>query len=151
MRRLRSSAGMTYIQLLLIIVIAGMVGALAVPYYTEQERQAIRDQAHQKVVQVAEAQESWYEDHGRFTDSYDSLATLLPERFDFIDPLSGDSLAVELSEQGQAYSISTGGAQPIQITTEDRWYEFRAAWEHYRDEQASMAEEERRRRGGGLY
>ncbi|MFO7768270.1 MAG: type IV pilin protein [bacterium] len=148
MRRLRSSAGMTYIQLLMIIVMAGIVGALAVPYYTNQKQEAIREEARQKVIQVAQAQESWYEDHGRFTDSCDSLATQLPETFDFLDPVSGDSLRVELSEEGQAYTISTSGARPIEITTEDRWYEFRAAWESYRDEQSRRADEERRSRGG---
>ncbi len=149
MRRLRSSAGMTYIQLLLIIVIAGMVGALAVPYYTNQQQEQVREEARQKVVQLAEAQEDWYRHHGRFIDDYDSLATVLPAGYDFLDPLSGDTLRVELAEQGQEYAISTGGSSPIQVTTEDRWYQFRTAWENYRDEQQSMAEEERRRRGGG--
>ena len=149
MRRLRSSAGMTYIQLLLIIVIAGIAGALAVPFYTNKQAEAVRSQARQKVVQLAEAQEAWYRQRGRFTDDFDSLATVLPAGYDFLDPMSGDSLSVELTEQGQEYTLSTGGANPIVITTEDRWYEFRAAWEAYRDDQASMADEERRRRGGG--
>jgi hypothetical protein len=149
MSRVRSENGVTYIQILLIIVTAGMVGALVVPRLTEQKREAFWQEAYQKAESIAEAQELFYATHGEFTAVRDSLLTVLPDSTMLIDPFTEEEFAWGAANRGQDYSVSGGPSyRPILITTEDRWNEFREAWQIWVDEQNRIREEDQARRGG---
>jgi hypothetical protein len=150
MPRLRSEDGVTYIQILLIIVTAGIVGALIVPRLTEQKREAFWQAAFDKAEAVAIAQELYYTTHGEFAASRDSLLTVLPDSTLLIDPFTEREFTFGTANLGQDYSVSGGPeGRPILITTEDRWDSFRVAWQEWVDLQERIRAEEAGGRGRG--
>ena len=150
MPRLRTESGVTYIQILLIIVTAGMVGALIVPRLTEQKREEFWQAALEKAETIAVAQERYYTTHGEFASSRDSLLTVLPDSTLLIDPFTNREFTFGTANVGQDYSVSGGPeGRPILITTEDRWDQFRVVWQQWVDFQEQIRQEEARRRGRG--
>ena len=150
MPRLRTESGVTYIQILLIIVTAGMVGALVVPRLTEQKREAFWQAAYEKAEAIAIAQEQYYTTHGEFTSRRDSLLTVLPDSTMLVDPFTNREFTFGIANLGQDYSISGGPeGRPILITTEDRWDRFRVAWQQWVDLQERIRQQEASRRGRG--
>jgi len=147
MHSLRSQEGVTYIQVIFPIVFAGIVAALVVPHLTESKRQEIEAEALSRMARIAEAQEQWYANHGQFTDQVDSLRTLILDPEVFINPVNERPFTIELSNQGQEYSIySAGFHEELLLETEDRWPQFMTVWRMYRDEQQRLADEEAARR-----
>lgn len=149
MRRSGSQSGVTYIEILLIIVTAGIVGALIVPSLTGRKREQFWQEAFARAEAVAVAEEAYYATHGEFTAERDSLLTVLPDSTLLIDPFSGGEFLFGTANRGQEYSVSGGPAdRPILITTEDRWEAYKAAWQQWVDFQNRIREEEAARRAG---
>ena len=149
MRRVGSESGVTYIQILLIIVMAGILSALVVPRLTEQQRQQFWQDAYDKAVVIAMAQETYYQTHGEFAAEKDSLLTVLPDSTALIDPYTNEDFFFGTANVGQDYSVSGGPSdQPILITTEDRWEDFKVAWQSWVDLQNTIREQEAATRSG---
>jgi hypothetical protein len=150
MRRAGSESGVTYIQILLIIVTAGILGALVVPRLTDQKRDEFWQVAYEKAVAVAVAQETYYGTHGEFAAEKDSLLTVLPEATALIDPFTNEDFLFGTANVGQDYSVSGGPSdRQILITTEDRWEEFKTVWQKWVDLQNVIREQEAAARAGG--
>ena len=150
MGRLRSQTGVNYIQVLLVIVTAGIVGALVVPHYTNQEQEEFWQSAFLAAEIIAVAQEDYYASHGEFTASRDSLIMVLGDSTLLIDPFSGEEFEFGMANRGQDYSVSGGpSGRRILIMTEDRWEYYTAAWQKWvaLQEQIRAQEAEARRRG----
>ncbi len=142
MRRITSSGGMNYIQMLLVLATAGIVAALVVPYYTSQDEATARIASREKLPALAQAQEEYYKTHGEFTMEIDSLMTVLPDPEAYLDPLSGDRYAIDVINMGQEYSIYSRADSKIIILTEDRWDNLaviRQAWHEYQLQQRERA------------
>jgi len=145
MRRLTSQAGVNYIQMLLVIVTAGIVGALVVPYLLNRGVEELQAVAWERAERLALAQEQYYSTHGVFTMERDSLLTVLPDSTYFIDPTTDEPFMIGTANAGQDYSISTAGDFYLLIVTEDRLdklQEARLAWHNY---QLSLRDQGRRR------
>lgn len=150
MGRLRSQTGVNYIQVLMVIVTAGIVGALVVPYFTNQEQEELWQSAFLAAETIAVAQEDYYAGHGEFTASRDSLIKVLGDSTLLIDPLSGEEFEFGIANRGQDYSVSGGPSnRPILIATEDRWEHYTVAWQKWvaLQEQIRAQEAEARRPG----
>jgi len=147
MRRIRSTSGMNYIQMLLILAVAGIAAALVVPYLTSRGEEEALLLAREKLVPLAEAQEEYYKTHGEFTMEIDSLMTILPDPEAFVDPVSGDNYIIEVVNMAQEYSIYSPADNKIRIVTEDRWdnlASIRQAWHEYQLQERERARSGRR-------
>lgn len=137
MRRITSQNGMNYIQMLLVLVFAGILGALVVPYLTDQEKEEIRTLSRERAVMLADAQMDYYRTHGEFTMELDSLKTILSDPDVYIDPLTERGFLIGVVNQGQDFSISSNADPLIRIVTEDRWEDLKQAqldWNAYQEE-----------------
>jgi len=137
MRRLTSQDGMNYIQMLLVLVVAGILGALVVPYLTTQEREEILALSRERADLIAEAQLAYYRTHGVFTMEIDSLKTVQPDPDVYIDPLNDRGFQIGVANQGQDFSITSTAEATLIIVTEDRWDELqqaRLAWNEYQNQ-----------------
>lgn len=146
MRRLTSQTGVNYIQVLLVIVTAGIIGALMVPYLLNQGVEELQALATERAERLALAQEEYYATHGLFTMERDSLLTVLPDSTCFIDPTTDAPFMIGTANAGQDYSISSTGQLHLLIVTEDRLdklQEARLAWHDY---QLSLRDQSRRPR-----
>lgn len=145
MRRLTSQDGMNYIQMLLVLVLAGILGALVVPYLTTREREELVAQSRERADQIVDAQLVYYRTHGVFTMEIDSLKTVQPDPDVYVDPLTDRGFQIGVANQGQDFSIQSTAEPTILIVTEDRWDELQQArldWNEYQNEI-------RRQSGGG--
>lgn len=137
MHRFTNQSGMNYIQMLLVLVLGGIIGAIVVPYLSNKEEKELRALARQKIELLAGIQEQYYTTHGEFTMEIDSLMTILPDTSAYIDPLTGRRFTIGTVNQGQDYSIQCPGDSRILIVTEDRWeklQEIRQAWHEYQQQ-----------------
>ncbi len=145
MRRLTSQNGVNYIQMLLVIVIAGIIAALAVPYLLNQGVEEIQALARQRAERIALAQEEYYATHGLFTMQRDSLLTTLADSTDLIDPTSNYPFLIGIANAGQDYSISSTGDFYLLIVTEDRLDNLQEARQKWHEYQLTLGAQGRRR------
>ena len=137
MRRIMNQTGMNYIQMLLVLVFAGILGALVVPYLTSQEKEEIRTLSRERATMLAGAEFTYYRTHGEFTMEIDSLKTVLRDPDAYVDPLNEQGFVIGVVNQGQDFSISSNVDSSILIVTEDRWEELQQAqlaWNAYQEE-----------------
>ncbi len=151
MRRFRSQSGVTYLEVLILLVLAGIISALIVPQWTDEIKTKRFDEAYGVADQLAASMETYYASHGVFSAERDSLLLYLPSSDLLINPLNGREWVIEIQNSAQEYLITGEGKQPIEIQTEDRWPQYKKAWEAwvaYQDRLRQEAEQARRRRGG---
>ncbi|MFC1545118.1 Tfp pilus assembly protein FimT/FimU [Gemmatimonadota bacterium] len=137
MRRIMSQTGMNYIQMLLVLVLAGILGALVVPYLTSQEKMELSELSRERATRLVDAEFTYYRTHGEFTMEIDSLKTVLRDPDAYVDPLNDQGFQIGVANQGQDFSISSNSDPSILIVTEDRWEELqqaRLAWRDYQEE-----------------
>ena len=70
---LRPIAGVTMIELLIVVVIIGILAAVALPAYRNYVVRADRTEATSVLLQIAAAQEKWYLQNNTYTASLDDL------------------------------------------------------------------------------
>jgi type II secretory pathway pseudopilin PulG len=152
MRRFHSQSGVTYLEVLILMVLAGIISALVVPRWTDEIRTKRYDEAYAVADRLAESMETYYASHGSFSAERDSLLLNLPSPDLLVNPLNGREWVIEIQTSGQEYLITGEGRQSIRIQTEDRWPQYKKAWETwvaYQDRLRQEAEQARRGRRGG--
>jgi type II secretory pathway pseudopilin PulG len=152
MRRFHSQSGVTYLEVLILMVLAGIISALVVPRWTDAIRTKRYDEAYAVADRLAESMETYYASHGSFSAERDSLLLFLPSPDLLVNPLNGREWVIEIQTSGQEYLITGEGRQSIRIQTEDRWPQYKKAWETwvaYQDRLRQEAEQARRGRRGG--
>ena len=148
MRRLRSQSGVTYLEILILVVAAGIISSLFVPRWTDEIKAQRYDAAKEVANQLAAALENYYATHGNFSNEPDSLSTVITTDDLLVNPLTGDEWTIEIMNAGQEYMITGEGPQRIELQTEDRWPEFKQAWERWVAFQEQLREEAARSRRG---
>ena len=148
MRRLRSQSGVTYLEILILVVAAGIISSLFVPRWTEEVKEQRYESAFAVAEQLATTLESYYASHGNFTNEPDSLTAILPSTDLLINPLTGGEWNIEIMNAGQEFMITGEGRQRIELQTEDRWPEFKQAWEAWVAYQEQLRQEAARSRRG---
>ena len=61
--------GFTLIEVLIVIVILGVLAAIAIPAYDSYKRKGYRTDAIRALTKIAQFQERWYSNNGRYSDS----------------------------------------------------------------------------------
>ncbi len=137
MRRIMSQTGMNYIQMLLVLVLAGILGALVVPYLTSQERAEIKALSRERAVRIVDAEFTYYRTHRELPMELDSLTTVRSAPVADVDPLNEQGFQIGVVNQGQDFSIQSNADAMILIVTEDRMEDLqqaRLAWRDYQEE-----------------
>jgi type IV pilus assembly protein PilA len=70
----KADKGFTLVELLVVIVIIGILTAIALPSFLNQTAKAKQAEAKQNVSTVLKTQQSWRTENSAFTTSFDSLA-----------------------------------------------------------------------------
>lgn len=146
MRRFSNQNGINYIQMLLVIVIGGIVGAIVVPHLLNKEREELLSEARVKIDRIGDVQFEYYKTHGEFTMELDSLMTIEPDSTTFLDPLTGGRFVIGVVNQGQDFSISSNADPGLLLVTEDRWDELQPARQAWHEYQQLLREASRRGR-----
>jgi len=119
---------------MLVIVTAGIIGAIVVPFLLSQGAEELQALARERAERLALAQEEYYASHGVFTMERDSLLTVLPDSSYFLDPTTDTEFIIGTANAGQDYSISSTGDFYLLVVTEDRLdklQEAQLAWHQY--------------------
>jgi len=85
-RRIRRAAGITLIELMIVVVVVAILGVLALPSYRKYTMRAHRTEAKFALLRLQTQQERWYLQHNTYTDD--------PEELGFPDGLSENAVYV---------------------------------------------------------
>ncbi len=89
--KMKSNKGITLIELLIVIMIVGVLAAIAIPAYTNYMQRARRVDAKTALEQLRAAQEMFRAERGRYSnDGNDGNAMLLLSNTFGVPPTSGD-------------------------------------------------------------
>jgi type IV pilus assembly protein PilA len=70
----KADKGFTLVELLVVIVIIGILTAIALPSFLNQTAKAKQSEAKQNISSVIKAQQSWRTENAQFTTAFDDLA-----------------------------------------------------------------------------
>ncbi len=125
-RRLRRAAGITLIELMIVVVVVAILGLIAVPSYRKYMIRAHRTEAKSALLRLQTNQERWYLQHNTYTDD--------PEVLGFPGGLSENGvyrLSIEPAASGLAFGYVAkarprpeGGANGVKMTDDDECAEF---------------------------
>ena len=76
MRSLRDSKGFTLIELMIVVVIIGILAALAIPRFTQASARAKEKEADGILKQIYTLQQAYKANSGHFTSGFDTLQTV---------------------------------------------------------------------------
>jgi len=65
--------GFTLIEIMVVVVILGILAAVAIPAYDAQKRKGYRADAISALTRAAQLQERWYSDKGTYADSLTTI------------------------------------------------------------------------------
>jgi type IV pilus assembly protein PilE len=75
-RSFRTIAGFTLIELMIVVLIVGILAAIAYPSYTRLITKGARDEARSSLQQISLLQEAWLRDNGGFATDTELSGTL---------------------------------------------------------------------------
>lgn len=102
----RPLRGFTLIELVIVMVVVGILAAIAVPSYTAQMRKGRRAEAHSALMQIQSAQERWRTNNVQYSGTLAALGVTTPT--------SGGNYALALSGAGATGYTATATAQAKQ-------------------------------------
>lgn len=102
-RRNRGEQGFTLVELLVVILIIGILSAIAIPAFTRQRARAQDADAKSAVSTAVKALETWRTDH----DSFDGVT---PADLERIEPSLSSARNLSVSPAGDTYEVSVASA-----------------------------------------
>jgi len=112
-RRILGKKGFTLIELMTVVIIVGILAAVAVPLYRAQVKKAIASEGAALVGSVRTAERVYYAEHNSYTDDADELTleTFDNKYFDWGDvtiTLTGSGTGFSAEAAGRADSAADG-------------------------------------------
>lgn len=99
--------GITLIELIIVVVIAGILSAIAIPAYTGYTLRAARTVGKSAIMRIAAQQESFYTDRKQYATTLNGLS---PDYGASTMYLRRDGTLVALDENGAIYALTLTGA-----------------------------------------
>lgn len=98
--------GLTLLELMTVLVIVAILGAISYPLYTDQVRKARRQEGKSFLLQVAAAQERFFTNNNSYTTA---LTTAVPNGLGFNSNQSNDGhyqIGIALTGGGSGYTLT---------------------------------------------
>jgi len=122
--RLRSSEGFTLIELLIVVVIIGILAAIAIPQFASTKQKAFEATAKSDLRNLMTSEEAYYADQQLYTDATGNLDgwslsnSIGTSTVDVVVPSAngGDgyqaSITLDGTQGGKCYTVDTGTGAP---------------------------------------
>ncbi|HVW16911.1 MAG TPA: type II secretion system protein [Solirubrobacteraceae bacterium] len=107
--RLHGEDGFTLIELLVVILIIGILAAIAIPSFLNQKSKASDANTKSEARTAQTAMETYYTDHGNYTDASVSALTQIESTLSSADLAvtpGASTYTVSVTDHGRTYSIS---------------------------------------------
>lgn len=119
---LKRSAGMTLIEIMVVVAIIGLIGTVAIININKQFQKAQVKTARTQIKAVQQAVEQYYLDNGTYPSTEQGLSVLAEE--DYLtkvpkDPWKRDFSYSSPGTEGNPYEISSGGPDRQEGTGDD--------------------------------
>jgi len=72
-QRLERQGGFTLVELMIVVIVVGILAAVAFPIYNDQVRKTRRTEARDALMAIAQAEERYYTEKGKYTTSLSNL------------------------------------------------------------------------------
>jgi type IV pilus assembly protein PilA len=130
-RRARDTdEGFSMIELLVVIIIIGILAAIAIPVFLQQRKKGYDAAVKSDLVGAANAEEAYLTDNNTYTDSASALQTAESFKFSAASDYQGTPALTIVSKKDQGYCITAvaasgntwfydsgaGGVQPFKTT-----------------------------------
>ena len=122
--RSKSEGGLILIDILIIILIAGIIAAIVVPQYAQKKEEERKELSRQHMIALADAQDRYFEEYGRFASNIEELSTAVPEVSTVISP-GGEEYIIELPDTLSFVITSPMGYGDVRADSTER----KVSWE----------------------
>ena len=95
--RSKRESGLILIDILIIILIAGIIAAIVVPQYAQKKEEERRTHSQENMITLADAQDTYFEEHGKFASDLEELSSLNPDLRRVVSP-GGEEYFIELPD-----------------------------------------------------
>ena len=121
----KDDRGLILIDILIVILIAGIIAVIVVPQYVQKKEKEQRELSRQNMIVLANAQDTYLRERGRYAPDIAELSSVVPEVGDISSP-EGEEYTIELPDSLSYILISFLGHGEIRADTTER----RLSWEN---------------------
>lgn len=122
--RFRSDKGLILIDILIVILIAGIIAAIVIPQYAQKKEKEQTELSRQNMVELADAQDEYFQQTGTYASDLMELSSVVPEVRDIVAP-EGKAYIFELPDSLSYLIIDPFGYGEIKADTTER----KLSWE----------------------
>ena len=122
----RRVAGVTLIELMIVVVVVAILGAIAVPSYRQYTIRAQRTEAKSALLQLQTNQERWYLQNNQYTDDPEDLgfAGDLTENGVYTIAIAAAGGSLAQGYTATATPTAAGGSNGVKMTDDDECTQF---------------------------
>ena len=95
--RSKSESGLILIDILIVILIAGIIAAIVVPQYAQKKEAERGELSRQNMIALADAQDRYFQDYGKYASNFEELSAAVPE-VNTIVTLEGEEYIFDLPD-----------------------------------------------------
>lgn len=117
--RPKRESGLILIDLLIIILIAGIIAAIVVPQYALKKEEERKELSRQHMIALADAQDRYFEEHGKFAPDIEELSLAAPEVNALVGP-EGEEYIFEQPDSLSFVITSSLGYGEVRADTTER-------------------------------
>jgi len=123
--RSEDEKGLILIDILIVILIAGIIAAIVVPQYAQKKEEERIALSRRNMISLADAQDRFFEVNGRFASDIEELASVAPEVSDLVSPEGELGYVIEIPDSLSYVITSTLGHGDVRADTTER----KLSWE----------------------
>jgi type IV pilus assembly protein PilE len=95
--RFQNEKGLILIDILIVILIAGIIAAIVVPQYTQKQEKEQMELSQQNMDALANAQDTYFQEKGKYASDIMELSSVDPDVRDILSP-GGLEYSIELPD-----------------------------------------------------